>query len=617
MSGRTTKFFPFDGGENLADPVITMKAGELHDSMNYENNASGGYKRVQGFERFDGQLSPASIEESSYQDHASWVAAVEAARALINPVTGSGPIRGIWQYKGEKYAFRDNAAATAAGMFKATPTGWVEITPESYIEFDTGNIGIYVGDTIVGDTSGATAVVDYIAITSGEFGSGNAAGRIYYHSSNRTGTFQVETLSVQGATGTASITAIEVTEAALPAGGKYEFINKNFWGLSDRMTMFGVNGVGYAFAFTGNGFFYIKTGSSIDKPTHIYAHKNHLFLSFDGGSIQHSAAGLPEDFSGLLGASELAIGDNCTGFSGGPQNTLVIFARNIINILYGVGVADWNMTTYSYNTGAVEWTIQDINQPFFLDDRGIKSLSATQAYGDFSMNTHSQKVQKRIDDNIGNAISSLKVRKKDQYRLFYNDGTCLILSFFKGKIRGITRADYGSWDGSTWIPKIFNCAVSVEATSGEEELFVADLDGYVYRMDYGNSFDGNIIQAYIKPVFYHFGSPENFKRFMKISLEIDTLVATNMTFQSEFSYGDPYFPAADEDFISIRSGAGIWGQSYWDNFFWDSQSLSTAYGYLTGIGKNFRLIIKSEGIYESPHTIQGAIVHYSNKGYVK
>ena len=164
------------------------------------------------------------------------------------------------------------------------------------------------------------------------------------------------------------------------------------------------------------------------------------------------------------------------------------------------------------------------------------------------------------------------------------------------------------------MDKIFVVSASVEDDNGEEILYVGDDQGYVYHMDHGNSFDGAEVVAYIRPAFYHFKSPENFKRFMKVVLELEASQAINLTF---ISYGDPSLPSTVETAITVAAGSGVWDDSYWESFYWDSQSLSTAFGYLTGIGKNFRMIIKSICTYEAPHTLQGATVHFSRKGYVK
>src|SRR5690606_15067290 len=54
-------------------------------------------------------------------DNSAWTqAAIEAARANISAVPGSGAVRGVWTYRGDVYAFRDDAGGTAGVMHKAS-----------------------------------------------------------------------------------------------------------------------------------------------------------------------------------------------------------------------------------------------------------------------------------------------------------------------------------------------------------------------------------------------------------------------------------------------------------------------------------------------------------------
>ncbi len=607
MNRISTSFFPFKGGENLIDPVLDMSPGELTNSLNYECDASGGgYRRIDGFERFDGRTAPSSLLESSYNTRALWIAAMVSARSAITALPGSGPVRGIWQFNNVTYGFRDNAGATACVMHKATSSGWVAVTMNSVLTFTLGTSAIVVGDTITGVTSGATATVTHVRINSGTWAGGDAEGDIYYNPSTLTGIFQAEVIQVS-AVNSANIAGAGVV-GTFPAGGCYEFINYNFYGLSYSKSMYGVNGVGQGFSFDGTDVIFIDTGTSVDTPSKIYAHAKHLFFAFPGGSVQHSAPGEPYTFSAVLGASELAIGEECTGFATVPGEALAIFGRNNISILTGTGVDYWKLSTYSTDSGAIDKSVQSLDMPLFMDDQGIKKLATSMNYGDFNVNTLSDKMKPYLTTKLGNLNCSLKVRNKEQYRLFLDNNIVITLSMRNGKILGMTRSDLG---------KSFNVAVSCNNTAGEETLYAGDTDGYVYELDAGHNFDGVEIVAAIRPIFYHFRNPENYKRFIKIVLEISAEEEMPMSFLPEFSYGDSYLPAAEEKNVTILTGATYWGTENWEDFYWDSPSTSTAYGYLQGIGKNFRMYIKSTGTYEKSHTLQGAIVHFANKGRVK
>jgi hypothetical protein len=53
-------------------------------------------------------------------------AAIEATRAVIEAVPGSGAMRGVWVYNNTVYAFRDNAGGTATDMYKSSASGWTQ-----------------------------------------------------------------------------------------------------------------------------------------------------------------------------------------------------------------------------------------------------------------------------------------------------------------------------------------------------------------------------------------------------------------------------------------------------------------------------------------------------------
>jgi hypothetical protein len=55
-------YFPFEGGINLVDPVMSLAPGELVAADNFEVDLRGRYRRIDGYERYDGQTLPSKIE---------------------------------------------------------------------------------------------------------------------------------------------------------------------------------------------------------------------------------------------------------------------------------------------------------------------------------------------------------------------------------------------------------------------------------------------------------------------------------------------------------------------------------------------------------------------------
>ncbi len=398
-----------------------------------------------------------------------------------------------------------------------------------------------------------------------------------------------------------------VSTPTLQAGGRYEFINYNFKASTGLYKMYGVDGVNKGFEFDGTTYTEITTGMTLDAPQHLIAHKMHLFYSFAKGSVQHSAPGDPATWSVVVGAGEIGIGQECSGFVGVPGEALAIYGRNATWILSGTSALSWAMNTFDNEAGAIEWTLQGFKYPVYLDDRGITNMQAVQAFGDFKTNTLSPKIERLVGKLTPAVISSVKVRNKNQYRIFFENNQGLVLTLDGTKCIGATILDYG-------MP--VRCTASVEDGNGNEVVLFGSDDGYVYRMDSGTSFDGEAVQAWLRPAFNHFGTPENNKRFFKATIEIEAPAPTDVYFLPIFTYGSTYVPSAIEGTLDIQGGGAMWDaiDSYWRDFYWDSQLIDTAECHIDGSGRNMSMFIRSAGTYEEPHNIQGMTIHFSQRG---
>jgi len=308
------------------------------------------------------------------------------------------------------------------------------------LAFDTGSIEISAGDNITGATSGKTAEVTSITITGGDFGDDDATG--YMSVKNNSGTWtNSEPINVNGiqyalVNGAAEPTAVTIAKAdgtqygqTLNPGGLYEFVTYNFRGEASGVTMYGVNTVDNGFSYDGTTFIKMRTGMETDTPEHVAAHQLHLFFSYPNGSIQHSSIAFPNQWSVLTGAAELNVGDNVSGFSTEVNNVMSVFTRNNAYMLYGTSSLDWDLRQFHAGAGAIAYTLQKMDQTFFLDDRGITSLFTVQYFGDFQSAVASDKIDPYIQSQKENSVGSIKVRGKNQYRLFFNDKTGIAMTF--------------------------------------------------------------------------------------------------------------------------------------------------------------------------------------------
>jgi hypothetical protein len=337
-----------------------------------------------------------------YSDAVALAAAADIYRALIGPVPGAGPVRGVHMLKGVLYGWRDNEQQTQCLMWKATETGWANIALGYEVYFTSGGTDeIVEGDLVVGLTSGAGGFALRVVLESGSWAGGTARGRLIFAS------LTAALVAGEGLTAfpqaTPPTTFPDMATCTGPAeqitllpGGRYEVENFNFSGSTDTKRMYGCDTVNRGFECDGTVFVPINTGMVDDRPTHMKNSKNMLFFGF-GGSNQNSGIGQPYAWTAVTGAAEIGIGDDITGYAEQAGDALVIFARNRSDQLLGTSVADFDKKTLSNKSGAIPYTIQTYGSTLYLDDQGIRSITPTQNFGNFNDDPVSQIVQPIID----------------------------------------------------------------------------------------------------------------------------------------------------------------------------------------------------------------------------
>jgi hypothetical protein len=594
----------YGGGDATGELVLTQVSGTFQDNEDL-NGSTGGANiaTANGAAAFRG-ASTSTLDDTYLQ------AAIEKARTDIARPAGSGPVRGVWVYKGDEYCVRDNAGATAGVLYKATSSGWAAQDLGRELAFTSGGTTeILAGNIVQGATSGATAIVRRVIVTSGTWAGGDAAGRLIVNT--QSGTFQSENLDISGGASNVATIAGDSTENALPAGGRYEFVNHNFYGASNLKRMYGVNGVGKAFEWDGTVLVFINTGMTIDVPSRIGVFRNHLMLSFDGGFVQNSSIGDPLAYVINTGSSVISMGDDVTQMLNAVDNAMIIFARNRVGVLYGDDANNFRLDILSDVSGAIAWSAVNLHMPLYVDDGGLRSLQQTEAFGDFRMGSLTQLVEPifRKKRNAGVTLKASTISKrKDQYRLFWSDGTGLVVYFGRKAPESIP-FDFGS--------TVIECAVSAEKSDGSEIILLGDNDGWVYEYDAGTSFDGSAISAYARFAFNHLGTPTQNKRFHKATIEMEAAANTTLALTAEFSHGEASQPPAPELDFTVSGSGGFWDQDEYSGFYWSSRAEGQAEAHINGIGTNCSITVVHTSTYEEPHTLQALTLNYTPRRMVR
>jgi hypothetical protein len=690
--GQSQAYFPLGGGLDLITPAIAQKPGAVIAGLNYEPMLNG-YRRIDGYERFDGRVSPTDapwyeldfttgtaqfnlgdtitgqtsgatgkvlangvLTSGTYgagngagyvglgavtgtfvngenlkvggvtRAHANgtqqsqtapddatatvwYQQAIANARALIQQVPGEGNILGVQELLGTIYTWRNNVGSTRADMWKSSAAGWVAVPLGYTLDFTSG--GVYVlkeGDVITGATSGKTATVMRVVTTSGSYSAGTAAGYVVIASAS--GAFVAENLNVGANLNVATIAGDKVA-ITLPPNGRYETFNHNFYGASQTLRMYGCNGVGRAFEFDGVTFTPIRSNMAVDTPHRIAEHKEHLFLAFPGGAFQNSSIGQPLNWSAVTGAAAYGIGDEITDFISDNAGVLTVLAKNRISSLYGTSALDFQLVSLSDESGAQAYTAQRIGSPIYMDNVGVRSLATTQAYGNFNVGTLSTNVQPLISDQQRTGVTpvaSVRVRRKNHYRVFFSNQTALCFQLGKKYPEVLAF----SWE------KLVTCIGSFEMATGER-VFFGSTDGYLYEAEKGTSFDGAAIDSALRLPFNHEGAPQTLKRWFKVVAECQAAPQAVISLGADFDYGDPFEAGVTPvtvaaQVFTVTGGGGIWDASNWNQFYWSSATEGLMEAYLDGVGRNMSLLITASSAVDPPHLLQGLTLFYAARG---
>ncbi len=553
-----------------------------------------------------GTAIPTTVQLTTLLNAQYLAAAAEIYRDEIDPVPGSGPLLATFHmiFNGEDnvYAFRANVAGTAVNIYADSPAGWVLVPLQNVVSFTAaGTVEPQDGDTL---TQGpASATIKRVMIASGTAAGSTAAGVLVVTTPNLG--FAAGPATTSGGT-TLTLSGPQTPITILP-GGLYEWDKHNFSGQLITRAVWGCDGVNKAFMFDGETYAPITTGLSPDTPSHMACHKSHLFLG-QGSSMIFSGDGTPFRFSAIDNGGEIATGDEVTAMLTLPGNqdtaAMGVWMSTTTGILYGTGLSTFNFVVYNQGTGANARSVQNLFDTVAFPDQGIVNLQATLNYGNFTTTTLTKNIQPFINQQRTKISASAVNRSKGQYRIFFNDGYGLYLTFANQSYLGAA-------------PVLFINPVSTidddTDVSGNEVTYFGSSDGlgYVYQLDRGPSFDGEDLFAYFAGAWDYQKSPRWLKQYRCASIEMQGTSYAAISFN--YSLGDNSLLIGQPTSVGYAASfsPAQWDVSFWDNFFWDGLTISPTYADMTGTAQDVQPIIGSGTNYIQPFNVSSVIYDFS------
>ena len=651
--GWQTYPFEFRGGlvSNLS-PLQhgTQAPGSARLLKNFEPSVDGGYRRIEGFDKYSSSFVPAYgeplVQGGSQTGTTLLVSNLFAAPEVGDTFTIAG-VTGTYTIATAGVSYDSTykqATLTLTTSLASSPADKAAIT-------FTSHTGLIKGVVAWNDTVLAYRNGDIYSTTGSGYTKINKPvyGTVLVNGGSQTGT----TLAVDGLTSAPQIgdtfsvagvalvytvlavptvTATAATISIYPALASSPADNAAItWrsvsranGLKLRVAKYRLAGVdkvmgvdGYNFPFTWNGTTFTVLSSApsdVVGAEFVVYHKNQMFFA-KGETITFTAPYTDSDFSTANGSGVINVGGAITALIV-FRESLIIFTDKTISQLTGNTLQDFVLQPITRNVGCVSPdTVEEIGgDVIFLGPEGLRLLSATDRVGDFNLGVVSKTIQEEMTSLIASSSSfaSCVIKQKSQYRLLgYNSS--VTSSNAKGIIGTQTVGnDTGTmaWAETVGI-KAYVC--DSDYVNQTETLVFAHIDGYVYQMESGNSFDGDNIVASFATPFVYINDPRVRKTFYKMVLYTDPQggVTTSVNLKLDFDNAGSIQPATI--LLSNETGTvGFYGNS-------GAKYGTTVYGnkltkqfetQLIGSGFSVSIQFVSNG-QNPPFSLDAATIEYS------
>lgn len=592
--------FEFRGGLVTNLPPLQhgiQLPGSARILRNFEPSIEGGYRRIEGFAKYDpafvpsygtplvhgsGQTGTTLVVGSLYTSPAEGttftiagvagtytiaaggvsydatykratltlttsLASSPANAAVITVTSNAGNIIGVAAWNGSTVAVRNNA------VFKSTGAGWTRINTPSY------------GTVLVngGSQTGASLIVDGLTGVPQAGDTFTIAGvnLIYTVLTDATVTSGGATLSINPslATSPADNAAITFVAANRTGSSKNRF-EKYRIGTTEKIC--GVDSVNAPFIYNNSAFTVLDSApSDVLAAEHVVWFKNQLFFA-KGDKLTFTSPYTDNDFNPANGSGVISVGSAITGVIVFREQ-LIIFSQQKISRLVGNTLADFVLQPITLNVGCIDTdTIQEVGSDImFLGPDGLRLLSGTDTFGDYSLAVVSKPIQSEMTSFIASSTSfaSVVIREKSQYRLFGFSSSVTT----QNAVGIIGTQTIGDQTGAlSWaeLRGIRAYVADSDYFSRVETIVFAHTDGYVYRMESGNSFDGaNIIATFSTP-FVPMTDPRLRKTFYKLFLYTDPTGSVTTSANLKLDFDDEGVIQPDTITLSNDTGAvGFYG----------------------------------------------------------
>ena len=562
--------------------------------QNFESSTTGGYRRISGFEKLG------------------------TTSAVIPSGVSTDEMHGIKGYA--------NGVFVAQGTnlyFSTTGTSYVQINKDTFT-VGTGTVSISAGSPTVTGTA-TTFTVDFTVGDDIKI-DGNFY-KVLSIASNTSLTLDInaDTPNTQNGLsyfigGIAASSLAAATTIPRTNQTNLQFVNFESTGGQNGTLYFvdGVNKIG-EFYIHDDGTYHFEelTRSSPIGCSLIERYTERIIVSGQSANpsvVYYSGRLKPYDFEDSS-AGFIDVGDIVTGIKV-FRNSLIIFCKNSIYELTNLDSTPI-IKSVTKNIGCVSGnSIQEIGGDLiFLAPDGLRTVAGTARIDDVELSSISRKILPLVNEIINNfanyTISSMVIRERSQYRLFYYQsgqavsGQKGIIGTFKYNSEGIPAFE---WSQTKGLPVKF-CTSDVN-NDGTEVLYHTDETGYVYKHDIGNSFDGANVEAEFQTPDMDYGDNGLRKSLYKVKANIEPEGIQNdlnLRIRYDFENGD--VPQPGNFLVGNLSSPSLFGTAVFGTSIFGTATLPSKSILVTGSGfsNNFKFFSNDTN---APYSVNGMFVSF-------
>jgi len=524
--------FTCEGGLVLNKSTFMMQPGEALELENFEPDITGGYRRINGYSKYVTAVVPQTASATE--------------KILMVATFGSKVL-----------------AARGTSIYSADPGG------SSWTSIDSSrtSAGKYRFERFNFDGTDKIVVVDG-ANEPTVFNSSLVATDVASTGGTGEETFLTEALTTSSMTGSGTIKVTDTSQ--FNSSGSLIIGTEIFTYTGKTTTTF--TGVTRAASGSTAVVHEISTAVADLFPTavtgakHVAAFKNHMFyagMSANKQEVVFSAPFQENSFSVAIGAGSFKVDDEITGIKV-FRNDLFIFCETRIFKMTGTSSFNFAVSDVTRDIGCVNGdTIQEFaGDLIFLGPDGLRTVAGTARIGDVELGTISSNVQSIFNENISSAseFDSIVIPDKTQYRIFFTKSAtvdnqtkgimCSLRNqkFEFAEIRGIKPASTDHF--------VDNGDVIV--------LHGGYSDGFIYRQEVGNTFNGTNIAGKYRSPDLTFNDPGIRKHMQRIVINYKPEAAIDADLFLRYDYEDKdaprpaAYPLDSEDVVAIY-GTSVYG----------------------------------------------------------